>query len=114
MHADEFHAQERPVTTEKGLFVFLTENVDIAVERHEQSEAMVGEIKKVEDELKNLLSLKDVIWDCGWGLAHCRGCLLAFKNLMVHHPELRHLFKGNACLIFIYLIMLFPSNNIGS
>lgn len=45
------------------------------------------------------LGLKNIIWDCGWNIAHYRGCLLAFQALAEHHPEPMEILKDRT-LIF--------------
>ncbi|CAL7934529.1 unnamed protein product [Xylocopa violacea] len=57
------------------------------------------EVQKLEKILCSELGLKNIIWDCGWNIAHYRGCLLAFKALAEHHPEPMEVLK-NRTLVF--------------
>ncbi|XP_008552214.1 T-cell activation inhibitor, mitochondrial isoform X2 [Microplitis demolitor] len=57
------------------------------------------EVKKLEKILCQDLGLKDITWDCGWNIAHYRGCLLAFQALARHHPEQMDVLK-NRTLVF--------------
>lgn len=57
------------------------------------------EVKKLEKVLRSALGLKSIVWDCGWNIAHYRGCLLAFKALAEHHPESMEVLKDRT-LVF--------------
>jgi hypothetical protein len=57
------------------------------------------EVEKLEKVLCDNLGLKDIIWDCGWNIAHYRGCLLAFRALAEHHPESMEVLR-NRTLVF--------------
>ncbi|XP_011704176.1 PREDICTED: T-cell activation inhibitor, mitochondrial isoform X3 [Wasmannia auropunctata] len=57
------------------------------------------EVEKLERVLCSELGLKDIIWDCGWNIAHYRGCLLAFQALAEHHPESMEVLR-NRTLVF--------------
>ncbi|CAD6234670.1 GSCOCG00002045001-RA-CDS [Cotesia congregata] len=57
------------------------------------------EVEKLEKMLCQDLGLKEIIWDCGWNIAHYRGCLLAFQALSRHHPEQMDVLK-NRTLVF--------------
>lgn len=57
------------------------------------------EVQKLEKILCEALELKNIIWDCGWNIAHYRGCLLAFQALARHHPEQMEVLK-NRILVF--------------
>jgi len=39
-----------------------------------------------------------VIWDCGWGTRHCRGCLQSFQALASHHPESMEVLRGRTVI----------------
>ncbi|XP_076672349.1 T-cell activation inhibitor, mitochondrial isoform X3 [Andrena cerasifolii] len=60
---------------------------------------MREEVQKLEKILCNELGLKSIKWDCGWNIAHYRGCLLAFKALVEHHPTPMEVLK-NRMLVF--------------
>ncbi|XP_053978970.1 T-cell activation inhibitor, mitochondrial isoform X2 [Hylaeus anthracinus] len=57
------------------------------------------EVQKLENVLCSELGLKNITWDCGWNIAHYRGCLLAFKALVEHHPKPMEVLK-NRTLVF--------------
>ncbi|CAK9820987.1 T-cell activation inhibitor, mitochondrial [Anthophora plagiata] len=57
------------------------------------------EVQKLEKILCSDLGLKNITWDCGWNIAHYRGCLLAFKALAEHHPALMEVLQ-NRTLVF--------------
>ena len=60
---------------------------------------MREEVQKLEKILCAELGLKSIKWDCGWNIAHYRGCLLAFKALVEHHPKPMEVLK-NRMLVF--------------
>ncbi|KOC70091.1 Uncharacterized protein C3orf23 like protein [Habropoda laboriosa] len=60
---------------------------------------MREEVQKLEKILCSELGLKNIVWDCGWNIAHYRGCLLAFKALAEHHPTSMEVLK-NRTLVF--------------
>lgn len=71
-------------------------------EAHVKLEAcrpMREEVEKLQKVLCNDLGLKHIIWDCGWNIAHYRGCLLAFQALAKHHPEPMEVLR-NRTLVF--------------
>lgn len=45
------------------------------------------EIERLKKELKQTLNLNGIIWNCGWGITHFRGCLQSFRGLTVQHPR---------------------------
>lgn len=45
------------------------------------------EISRLQEKLCKELKLKDLLWACGWGTSHFRGCLQSFQSLAIHHPE---------------------------
>ncbi|CAK9795028.1 T-cell activation inhibitor, mitochondrial [Anthophora quadrimaculata] len=57
------------------------------------------EVQKLEKILCSDLGLKNITWDCGWNIAHYRGCLLAFKALAEHHPAPMEVLQ-NRTLVF--------------
>jgi len=58
-----------------------------AQERSKLCQPVREEIARLQSELCQKLELKDLIWACGWGTSHFRGCLQSFKTLITHHPQ---------------------------
>jgi Domain of unknown function (DUF4461) len=57
------------------------------------------EINRLQEEICQQLNLSELLWDCGWGNSHFRGCLQSFQYLMTHHPvEMSKL--GSRTIIF--------------
>lgn len=52
------------------------------------------EIVKLRKNICDNYGIEDVIWDCGWGTRHFRGCLQSFNALALHHPEVMEVLKG--------------------
>lgn len=45
------------------------------------------EIARLQSILCSELDLEDLIWACGWGTSHFRGCLQSFHTLVTHHSK---------------------------
>ncbi|XP_054717009.1 T-cell activation inhibitor, mitochondrial-like [Uloborus diversus] len=65
---------------------FLNENVEEALRRLRKGQPLRDETERLSKELINTLKLKDVLWNCGWGITHFRGCLQSFRGLTIQHP----------------------------
>lgn len=52
------------------------------------------EIQRLREDICKSVGVKDVIWDCGWGTRHFRGCLQSFQAMTAHHPECKEVLKG--------------------
>ncbi|XP_054284196.1 T-cell activation inhibitor, mitochondrial-like [Macrosteles quadrilineatus] len=57
------------------------------------------EVSKLQDQACRSLGLADVTSDCGWNIAHFRGCLMSFLSLAQQHPEHMAVLKGRS-LVF--------------
>lgn len=52
------------------------------------------EVIRLKQTICDSLGVKDIIWDCGWGTRHCRGCLQSFLALANHHPDSMEILSG--------------------
>ncbi|XP_076297362.1 T-cell activation inhibitor, mitochondrial isoform X2 [Lasioglossum baleicum] len=68
------------------LKAYLDKHINEVHVKLEACRPMREEVQKLEKILCSELGLKNITWDCGWNIAHYRGCLLAFKALAEHHP----------------------------
>ncbi|KFM78449.1 hypothetical protein X975_17265, partial [Stegodyphus mimosarum] len=66
---------------------WLNDNVDKALHRLRACQPLRDETERLCKELKETLNLQDVLWNCGWGITHFRGCLQSFKGLTLQHPS---------------------------
>ncbi|XP_050574264.1 T-cell activation inhibitor, mitochondrial-like isoform X1 [Bombus affinis] len=82
-----------------ALKAYLDKHINEVHVKLEACRPMREEVQKLEKILCTELGLKNIIWDCGWNIAHYRGCLLAFKALAEHHPEPMEVLK-NRTLVF--------------
>ncbi|XP_076239811.1 T-cell activation inhibitor, mitochondrial isoform X2 [Calliopsis andreniformis] len=81
------------------LKAYLDKHINEVHVKLETCRPMREEVQKLEKILCSKLGLKNIVWDCGWNIAHYRGCLLAFKALVEHHPEPMKVLK-NRTLVF--------------
>ncbi|XP_067208841.1 T-cell activation inhibitor, mitochondrial isoform X4 [Linepithema humile] len=81
------------------LKAYLDKHINEAHVKLEACRPMRDEVEKLEKILCSDLGLKDIVWDCGWNIAHYRGCLLAFQALAEHHPESMEVLR-NRTLVF--------------
>ena len=56
------------------------------------------EISRLQNKLCKELELKDLIWDCGWGTSHFRGCLQSFQTLVTHHSNEMKTLRGRTVI----------------
>ena len=70
-------------TLESWLNKYATE----AQERSKSCQPAREEIARLQSELCHKLQLTDLIWACGWGTSHFRGCLQSFQNLATHYSK---------------------------
>ncbi|KAJ8920872.1 hypothetical protein NQ315_015665 [Exocentrus adspersus] len=66
-----------------------------------RGEAYREEIKRLRESITECFGLREIRWECGWNDTHFRGCLLSFKSLVEHHPEIMHKLKGRI-LVFSF------------
>ncbi|XP_015191196.1 PREDICTED: T-cell activation inhibitor, mitochondrial-like isoform X1 [Polistes dominula] len=69
------------------LKAYLEKHINEVHVKLEACKSVREEVRKLEKTLCSDLGLKNIMWDCGWNIAHYRGCLLAFRALVEHHPE---------------------------
>lgn len=81
------------------LKAYLEKHINEVHVKLETCRPMREEVQKLEKILCSELGIKHIVWDCGWNIAHYRGCLLAFKALAEHHPEPMQVLK-NRTLVF--------------
>ncbi|XP_012142099.1 T-cell activation inhibitor, mitochondrial isoform X1 [Megachile rotundata] len=81
------------------LKAYLEKHINEVHVKLEACRPMREEVQKLEKILCTELGLKHIVWDCGWNIAHYRGCLLAFKALAEHHPEPMQVLQ-NRTLVF--------------
>ncbi|XP_012265325.2 T-cell activation inhibitor, mitochondrial [Athalia rosae] len=79
---------KKKINSEPDTFkAYLEKHANEALVKLEACRPIREEVSKLEKELCSDLGLKKIVWDCGWNIAHYRGCLLAFLALSKHHPE---------------------------
>ncbi|GFS75336.1 DUF4461 domain-containing protein, partial [Nephila pilipes] len=66
--------------------LWLNENIDNALHRLRSCRPLHEETERLRGELRDALLLKDIVWNCGWGITHFRGCLQSFHRLTQQHP----------------------------
>lgn len=81
------------------LKAYLEKHINEVHVKLEACKSVREEVKKLEKSLCSDLGLKNITWDCGWNIAHYRGCLLAFRALAEHHPEPMEVLRDRA-LVF--------------
>ncbi|CAG7706155.1 unnamed protein product [Allacma fusca] len=86
-------------TIPNDLESWLGKNVEDAKTKLHECWPIRDEIIRLRKHLCESLKLKDIIWDCGWGTRHFRGCLESLKALSLQHPETMEILKGKT-LIF--------------
>ncbi|XP_046739506.1 T-cell activation inhibitor, mitochondrial [Diprion similis] len=85
----------RKINLEPDTFkAYLEKHSNEALVKLEACRPIREEVSKLEKELCSDLGLKKIVWDCGWNIAHYRGCLLAFLALSKHHPEPMKVLEG--------------------
>lgn len=73
---------------------WLKNNYIDALDKTQKGQFYREEIKILEQVITQELELKEIRWDCGWNDTHFRGCLLSFRSLVEHHPEVKPVLKG--------------------
>lgn len=73
---------------------WLKNNFQDALDKTQKGAYYKEEIKTLQKTISEDLQLKEIRWDCGWNDTHFRGCLLSFRSLVEHHPEIRNALKG--------------------
>lgn len=78
---------------------WLSKNVDPARKKLHECWPVREEIKRLREDICQKLGVKDVVWDCGWGTRHFRGCLQSFRAMAADHPECMYVLKGKCQLL---------------
>ncbi|XP_076339706.1 T-cell activation inhibitor, mitochondrial isoform X2 [Tachypleus tridentatus] len=78
---------------EIGLRGWLRDNINKARSKLEKYRPLREETERLRNDLKERLTLKNIIWDCGWGSSHFRGCLLSFQGLAAQHSKEMEILK---------------------
>ena len=73
---------------------WLEKNVDDAKGKLHECWPIRDEIIRLRESLCKALGLNDIVWDCGWGTRHFRGCLESFQALAAQHPETMGVLRG--------------------
>ncbi|XP_055947392.1 T-cell activation inhibitor, mitochondrial-like isoform X1 [Argiope bruennichi] len=66
---------------------WLINNTDKALHRLQMCQPLREETERLRNELREVHFLKDIVWNCGWGITHFRGCLQSFQRLLQQHPS---------------------------
>ena len=69
-----------------------------AKERSDACQPVRDEISRWQEQLCQKLNLKDLVWACGWGTSHFRGCLQSFQSLVTHHPDEMSILAGRTVI----------------
>jgi len=78
---------------------WLEENEAEAREKLAAVQPVRDEVTKLQDQACRTLGLAEVTSDCGWNIAHFRGCLMSFLSLANQHREHMDVLRGRA-LVF--------------
>ena len=89
----------KPANSDESLIGWVTRYSKEAEERSRACQPVRDEISRLQEELCRILNLKDLLWICGWGTSHFRGCLHSLQTLATHHPKEMSALKGRT-LIF--------------
>lgn len=73
---------------------WLRTNCEDALEKVAKAAYYKEEINSLQKTIAEDLKLQEIRWECGWNDSHFRGCLLSFKSLIEHHPQIKHVLKG--------------------
>lgn len=69
-----------------------------AKDRSDACQPVRDEISRLQAKICKQLKLKDLVWACGWGTSHFRGCLQSFQSLITHHPEEMSILAGRTVI----------------
>lgn len=80
--------------------IWLKENVAKAQMRVSACNPVRQEIERLSNILVKGLELNEIVWDCGWGLSHLRGCLQSFYSLAQQFPLEINILRGESIIPF--------------
>ncbi|GBN72455.1 T-cell activation inhibitor, mitochondrial [Araneus ventricosus] len=86
---------------------WLVQNIDKALRRLQMCQPLREETERLRNELREVHHLKDIVWNCGWGITHFRGCLQSFQRLVQQHPSQILPLKGRT-LVFGRAVYFVP------
>lgn len=95
---DTFRTVENTPPREDTLSDWVKRYSKDAQERSKACQPIRDEISRLQEELCKKLHLKDLVWACGWGTSHFRGCLQSFQSLVTHHPEEMEILAGKTVI----------------
>lgn len=95
---DTFRTVENTPPREETLSDWVKRYSKDAQERSKACQPIRDEISRLQEELCKKLNLKDLVWACGWGTSHFRGCLQSFQSLVTHHPEEMEILAGKTVI----------------
>ncbi|CAL8070728.1 unnamed protein product [Orchesella dallaii] len=90
--ADSDIKQKKAVQDDLGNF--LDKNVEPARKKLVECWPIREEIIRLRKDICDKLGVSDIVWDCGWGTRHFRGCLQSFQAMASQHPECMEVLKG--------------------
>lgn len=73
--------------SDQNLIEWLKENNEKAKSRLKACKPIREELNRLSDQLKDELNLQALIWDCGWGVSHIRGCLKSLNTLKQQYSQ---------------------------
>lgn len=98
MWEDTLRTMDVEIPPEESLSQWVRRYSKDADERSKACQPVRDEISRLQKKLCKELHLKDLIWACGWGTSHFRGCLQSFQSLITHHPEVMSTLAGRTVI----------------
>ncbi|XP_046450179.1 T-cell activation inhibitor, mitochondrial-like, partial [Daphnia pulex] len=95
---ETFATMEKATPTEETLSDWVKRYSKDAEERSKACQPVRDEIFRLQEKLCKKLQLKGLLWACGWGTSHFRGCLQSFQSLITHHPEEMSILAGRTVI----------------
>uniref|UniRef100_A0A1B6M2B5 DUF4460 domain-containing protein n=1 Tax=Graphocephala atropunctata TaxID=36148 RepID=A0A1B6M2B5_9HEMI len=89
----------KPPKEFQSLRSWLEDNESEAREKLAAVAPVREEVTKLQESLCQQLGLAELAFDCGWNIAHFRGCLQSFQSLANQHPDQMAVLKGRS-LVF--------------
>ena len=69
---------------------WLLKNVPSARLKQAAIEPIRVQVKKLEKTVKDEIGLKEIRWDCGWGISHYRACLISLLRIyLTYMPRIQ-------------------------
>lgn len=86
---------------------WLANNLTDVREKLGATQPIREEVDRLREVICQSLELKEVLWDCGWNIAHFRGCLQSFLALIKHHHSQMETLKGTIIIIVTLCLHFF-------